>query len=193
MLPSDHKGLLLDDLLDDARPAVQCQVVCRRHFLLSSLAGLLPFLTAPSPSAFAKKKDTAFQAALDELLKGAVPSAGLLRLTVPSVAENGNVVAFDLDASPISQAGYQVERLYLLATDNPWPFVATFHFSPLSGKMAVRSRLRLARSQKVVALAEGYENTPQAHGQMQKENLRKETRFFLSEADVKVVIGGCGG
>ena len=183
MLPTRTHDLSVDN----EQRVVRCCVVSRRHFLLTSLAGLTSFLTA-SPLPALAKKASAFQTALDGVLKGAVPSKGLLRLTVPSVAENGNVVAFGVDASALEQEGVMVDRLYLLATDNPWPFVGVFHFSPLSGTPAVRSRLRLARSQRVVALAEGHKTMRQADG-----TSLKKTMFFLSEADVKVVIGGCGG
>jgi len=54
--------------------------------------------------------------------------------------------------------------------------VATFHFSPLSGKATVASRMRLAKTQDVLVIAE-----------------LGDGRFLMSKRNVKVTIGGCGG
>ena len=73
---------------------------------------------------------------------------------LPEIAENGNIVPYKLDVeSPMTEDDY-VERLHLLSTANPQAAVATFHFTPLSGKATVTGRMRLAKTQDVVAVAE---------------------------------------
>jgi sulfur-oxidizing protein SoxY len=47
-----------------------------------------------------------------------------------------------------------VARVHVLATGNPRPQVATFHFGPRAGKAEVGTRIKLSRTQQVVALAE---------------------------------------
>jgi sulfur-oxidizing protein SoxY len=47
-----------------------------------------------------------------------------------------------------------VRHLHLLADANPLPEIASFHFTPRSGRARVVTRIRLARSQDVVAVAE---------------------------------------
>ena len=69
-----------------------------------------------------------------------------------------------------------VKAIHVLSTANPVPTVATFRFTPLSGKAAASSRMRLAKTQDVVAVAE------LGNGQ-----------FLMSLRNVKVTIGGCGG
>jgi sulfur-oxidizing protein SoxY len=64
----------------------------------------------------------------------------------------------------------------LLADGNPNPAVATFHFTPLSGTATATTRIRLAKTQNVVAVAK-----------MSNGAVFSDTKL------VKVTIGGCGG
>ena len=73
---------------------------------------------------------------------------------MPEIAENGNTVPFSISVdNPMTEKDY-VKAIHVIATGNPQPGVATFRFTPLSGKAAVASRMRLPRSQDVVGLAE---------------------------------------
>ena len=56
------------------------------------------------------------------------------------------------------------------------PSSSRFRFSPLSGKATVAGRMRLARTQDVIGIAE-----------------LSDGRFLTSKRNVKVTIGGCGG
>jgi sulfur-oxidizing protein SoxY len=69
-----------------------------------------------------------------------------------------------------------VKALHVIAAGNPQPGVATFKFTPDSGKAAVSSRMRLARTQEVVVIAE-----------------LSSGNFVMVKRPVKVTIGGCGG
>jgi sulfur-oxidizing protein SoxY len=64
----------------------------------------------------------------------------------------------------------------ILADGNPRPEVATFHFTALSGTAAATTRMRLAKTQNVIALAK------MADGSV-----------YMDKKEVKVTIGGCGG
>jgi sulfur-oxidizing protein SoxY len=64
----------------------------------------------------------------------------------------------------------------VFATGNPQVDVASFYFSPASGKASVASRMRLAKTQDVLGLAE-----------------LSDGRFLMGKRTVKVTIGGCGG
>lgn len=91
------------------------------------------------------------------------------------MAENGNVVPYKITAeSPMTDTDY-VRTLYLLSTANPQALVATFHLVPANGLAAVAGRMRLAKSQEVVALAELSDDT-----------------FLLTSRKIEVTIGGCG-
>ena len=69
-----------------------------------------------------------------------------------------------------------VKTVHVLSTGNPQPYVASFHFTPDAGKASVASRMRLAKTQDVVSIAE-----------------LSDGRFLLGKRNVKVTIGGCGG
>ena len=129
------------------------QMLDRRSFIVSgsAVAGSLALALLGTESAEAKS--TKYEEAVDEVLKGAKPTADMITLKMPEIAENGNVVAISIDATAAEAAGKTVKALHVYATDNPWPYVATFHLTPSSGKALVTSRMRLARSQKVVAIA----------------------------------------
>ena len=66
--------------------------------------------------------------------------------------------------------------IYILLSRLSQPGVATFRLTPLSGKAAVASRMRLQRTQDVITIAE-----------------LSDGRFLMAKRTVKVTIGGCGG
>jgi sulfur-oxidizing protein SoxY len=90
-------------------------------------------------------------------------------LTAPEIAENGNTV-------PIEVAAPGAEAIMVLALGNPTPAVATFSFGPLAASQAASTRIRLAGTQDVVAIARMADGS-----------------FARASSTVKVTIGGCGG
>ena len=109
------------------------------------------------------------QAAIDAFTGGADVKEGGIDLNTPEIAENGNTVPVDVSAEGASS-------IMLLAAGNPRPEVATFNFGPLSAKPAASTRIRLAKTQDVIALAK-----------------MKDGSFAKTSKTVKVTIGGCGG
>ena len=76
-----------------------------------------------------------------------------MTLAMPEDAENGNIVPYTIAVeSPMTETEH-ITRVHLLSTQNPQASVATFHFTPLSGKAQVSGRMRLAKTQEVVAVA----------------------------------------
>ena len=117
-----------------------------------------------------------WEQAVKKVLGDAKPIEGKLTIDLPEIAENGNTVPFTISVeSPMTEADH-VKVIHVLATANPQPGVAVFRFSPLSGKAMVASRMRLARTQDVIGIAE-----------------LSDGRFLMSKRNVKVTIGGCGG
>jgi sulfur-oxidizing protein SoxY len=146
----------------------------RRQFALGAAAGTV---VAGLPVALiAQDTSQAWEQAVKKVLGDAKPIEGKVMIDMPEIAENGNTVPFTVSVdSPMSEADY-VKVIHVLATANPQPGVATFRFSPLSGKATVASRMRLARTQDVIGIAE-----------------LSDGRFLMSKRNVKVTIGGCGG
>lgn len=102
------------------------------------------------------------------------PSEERITLELPEIAENGNFVPVTISVdSPMTDDDH-VRKLHILSTSNPQPVVATFHLSPLNGRAVVQSRMRLARTQDVIALAE-----------------TSKGDLLLARVLVKVTIGGC--
>ncbi|MEM7218047.1 MAG: thiosulfate oxidation carrier protein SoxY [Pseudomonadota bacterium] len=74
-------------------------------------------------------------------------------LSMPALAENGNSVALEVSVdSPMTDADH-VREIHLFAEKNPEPLLARFHLSPASGSASVATRVRLADTQTVVAVA----------------------------------------
>lgn len=156
------------------------QIVNRREFVIgAATAGAVAvFLSRAAEFANAQEKpsDAAWEAAYRKVVGDAKAVEGKLMLELPEIAENGNIVPFTISVdSPMTGDNY-VKAIHLFSTANPQPTVATFHFTPASGKASVASRMRLARTQEVICLAE-----------------LSDGKFFTARRTVKVTIGGCGG
>ena len=109
------------------------------------------------------------------LVKGK-PAEGKVTIKAPEIAENGNAVPVTISVeSPMTGDSY-VKALYVAADGNPNPGVASYSFTPLSGKAEIQLRVRLAQTQKLVAVAE-----------------MSDGSAFMASREVKVTIGGCGG
>ena len=114
----------------------------------------------------------AFAALDDEIAMitgGAETVEGALSITAPEIAENGNTV-------PIEVSAPGAKSVSIFADGNPVPNVATFNFGPLNASRSASTRIRLAGTQNVVAVAAMEDGT-----------------FQRASAEVKVTIGGCGG
>ena len=99
---------------------------------------------------------------------------GVWRLTdisidAPEIAENGNAV-------PVSVSAPGAVAIMILGAGNPEPVIARVAFGPAAGAQTFATRVRLARTQDVVALAKLADGS-----------------VIEARAAVKVTIGGCGG
>ena len=83
-------------------------------------------------------------------------------------------LSISVDA-PMTDADY-VSDVLVVSEGNPNPGVATFHFTPMSGKAEASTRIRLATTQNIVVVAK-----------------TSKGEFFTGQKLVKVTIGGCGG
>jgi sulfur-oxidizing protein SoxY len=151
-------------------------MVDRRVFLLgaSAAAALAPLLAGRSA---AHTSARSWEDAVKAIAGDARPAAdSRFTFELPDLAENGNMVPFTIAvASPMTEKDH-VKAIHIVATANPLPSVASFRFTPLSGRASVASRLRLAGSQDLIGLAE-----------------LSDGRFLMVRRAVKVAIGGCGG
>jgi sulfur-oxidizing protein SoxY len=107
---------------------------------------------------------------------GKTPASGRVKIDVPEIAENGNTVPMTVSVESPMTAQSHVTDVLVVTDGNPRAGVATFHFSPASGAAEANTRIRLAATQNVIAVAK-----------------MNDGSFFTASKQVKVTIGGCGG
>ncbi len=146
----------------------------RRRFIVAAgaaaLAGFSGIRVAHADQAMVDE-------AMMKLIGDRKPGDGtMIKLDLPEIAENGNTVPLKFEVeSPMTGDDY-VKSVHVFAEGNPRPDVASFHFTPASGKAAASTRMRLAKTQNVVAVAE-----------------MSDGKVYMAKKEVKVTIGGCGG
>ena len=113
---------------------------------------------------------------INEITNGLGATESDIWLDLPEIAENGNQVkvSFEVD-SPMTESDH-IKTVYILADGNPSPNVAKFSFTPVMGSCSATTRIRLSKTQNVYLLAEN-----------------NNGQFLMTNAKVKVTIGGCGG
>jgi len=115
------------------------------------LAFLAGFGLAPWSPVFAQPD--AAQAAIRALVAKAEIRSGRIRLEIPPLVENGHSVVMSLRVQSPMTAEDHVRSVHVFAEGNPLPAVLTAYFTPHSGQAALTSRIRLAESQRIWAVA----------------------------------------
>jgi len=136
--------------------------ITRRNALALGLGGLV-VAALPLPAR------AAVEDAVAAFTGGAATGTGGITLTAPEIAENGNTVPVAVDAPG-------AVSILVLAAGNPEPEVVTFTFGPAAGSQMASTRIRLAKTQDVIAIAK-----------------MPDGSFVQAQSTVKVTIGGCGG
>ncbi|MCR0982768.1 thiosulfate oxidation carrier protein SoxY [Roseomonas populi] len=95
-----------------------------------------------------------FAAATRAILAGRAPAEGGIFLEIPPLSENGNSVDLSVRVDSPMTAEDHITAIHILAEKNPFPLVATFSLTPRAGRAEVATRIRLATSQTIVAIAE---------------------------------------
>lgn len=146
--------------------------VSRRRFLRNCCVAFLMPVFRPV-DAFA------LPANLDPLVRevsgGTLPKTGRVTLTLPPLAESGNSVSLKVQVESPMTAADHVKSIHILSEKNPRPVIARFHLNPRSGKAEVSTRVRLAGSQQIVAVA-----------------VMSDGSAWLATADVMVIAAACG-
>jgi len=125
----------------------------RRQFLnlagSVTVAGTLPIVTLRPLEA----TPAMLSAAIRNIVGEAPVRAGKVKLDIPPLVENGNTVPMTVSvASPMTANDY-VKSIHVFNEKNPQPNIGNFHLGPSSGRAQVSTRIRLADTQKVVAIA----------------------------------------
>jgi sulfur-oxidizing protein SoxY len=145
----------------------------RRQFL--TVAGSLVGSVAVAPALTVRPAAaTPAAAAIDEIVGDAPVHQGKVKLEVPPLVENGNAVPLTVSVDSPMTEGEHVKSIHIFNEKNPQPNVASFYLGPRAGRAQVSARIRLADSQKVIAIAQ-----------------LSDDSFWSDSADVVVTLAAC--
>lgn len=148
-------------------------VLDRRGFVA---AGVALITTTALFGTAAKAGLPEVEAAIKKIVGDRTAEEGRISLDLPEIAENGNTVPLTVEVeSPMTDEDH-VTAVHIFADGNPLPDVAKMTFTPRNGEAIAATRIRLAKTQKIHAIAE-----------------MSDGSVFTAAREVKVTIGGCGG
>jgi sulfur-oxidizing protein SoxY len=147
----------------------------RRRFLIESAAlagaaGIGLSLTSVPASATPASMRAAIRKAVGE----APLKKGKLKIDLPPLIENGNAVPLVLTCDSPMMAEDHVKAMHVFTEKNPQPNVISIQLGPRAGRASVSTRIRLADSQKVVAIAQ-----------------MSDGSFWSEEIEVIVTLAAC--
>ena len=129
--------------------------ISRRTFLLTAGGvGTAVGLAATATAQPTRGNAAAMEAAIKKIVGAAQVTAGKVKLDLPPLSENGNTVPLSVSVESPMTAEDHVKAIHLFTERNPQPDVASFFLGPRSGRASVSTRIRLADTQNVVAIAE---------------------------------------
>ena len=147
----------------------------RRRFLIdtAALAGAagiwLPLATGP-----ASATPASMRAAIRRVVGEAPVTKGRLKIDLPPLIENGNAVSLTVAVESPMTVEDHVKAIYVFTEKNPQPNVISVQFGPRAGRATFSSRIRLADSQKVIAIAQ-----------------MSDGSFWSDEIEVIVTLAAC--
>jgi len=146
----------------------------RRQFLSIAggvtTAGAIPIVTLRPLQATPAMLNTAIRNVVGE----AQIRMGKVKLDIPPLVENGNTVPMTVSVASPMTAAEHVKSIHVFNEKNPQPNIGNFYLTPASGRAQVSTRIRLADTQKVVAIARLSDDT-----------------FWQVVADVVVTLAAC--
>ena len=99
---------------------------------------------------------------------------GRVKIDLPPLIENGNAVPLTLSCESPMTADDHVKAIHVFTEKNPQPNVVSIRLGPRAGRARVATRIRLADSQKVVAIAQ-----------------MSDGSFWSDELEVVVTLAAC--
>jgi sulfur-oxidizing protein SoxY len=123
----------------------------RRDFLRTTTGLALVSLVRLDAAA---AKPAEMEAAIRKVVGSATVGAGRVTLELPPLSENGSTVPMTISVESPMTAADHVRAIHVFTELNPQPDVASFHLGPRAGRAWVSTRIRLAHTQNVTAIAE---------------------------------------
>lgn len=145
----------------------------RRRFLVgtAALAGAAGLSLAVKP---ASATPASMRAAIRKVVGEAPVKKGKVKIDVPPLIENGNAVPLIVSGDSPMTADNHIKAMHVFTEKNPQPNVVSIHIGPRAGRARVATRIRLADSQKIVAIAQ-----------------MSDGSFWSDEVDVIVTLAAC--
>ena len=157
-----------------------------RRTVLAGAAAVVTLALGPPPRAVAQAQAQSpalgAQESVQDGLKrlfGTRPikdGAGVVKLEIPLIAENGAVVPVTVEVSSPMTAANHVKHVYVVADKNRIPIITRVALAPESGQASVATSVRLGETGDVRAIVEQSDGT-----------------LLQVKREVKVTVGGCGG
>ena len=146
----------------------------RRQFLGlaggAAVAGAVPIVTLRPAQATPATLATAIR----NIVGTAPVRTGKVKLDIPPLVENGNTVPMTVSVeSPMKSDDY-VKSIHVFNEKNPQPNIGNFYLGPRAGRAQIATRIRLADSQKITAIAQ-----------------LSDGSFWSATADVVVTLAAC--
>jgi sulfur-oxidizing protein SoxY len=146
----------------------------RRKFLGlaggAAVLGTVPIVTLRPAEATPAMLTSAIRNVVGE----AVVRTGRVKLEVPPLVENGNTVPMTVSVQSPMTAEDHVKSIHVFNEKNPQPNIGNFYLGPQAGRAQVSTRIRLADSQKIVAIAR-----------------LSDDSFWSATVDVVVTLAAC--
>ena len=126
----------------------------RREFLVLACGALSGAAYAQLPPDIGAKRKAAAEEALRKVIGNAELRTGKVKLDIPPLIDNGNAVPLSVTVdSPMTEADH-VKAIHVLTEKNPQPNVISVHLGPRAGRASLTTRVRLADTQTVTAIAQ---------------------------------------
>jgi sulfur-oxidizing protein SoxY len=143
----------------------------RRKFLgLAGSAAVAPIVTLRPLEA----TPALLSAAIRNVVGEAQVRSGKVKIDIPPLVENGNTVPMTISVASPMTADDHVKSIHVFNEKNPQPNVGNFYIGPSAGRAQVSTRIRLADSQKVVAIVR-----------------LSDDSFWSASTDVIVTLAAC--
>ena len=146
----------------------------RRQFLAltgsAAVLGAAPIMTLRP----AEATPATLASAIRDVVGAAVVRTGKVKLDVPPLVENGNTVPLTVSVASPMTADDHVKSIHVFNEKNPQPNVGNFYLGANAGRAQISTRIRLADSQKIVAIAK-----------------LSDGSFWSASVDVVVTLAAC--
>jgi len=143
----------------------------RRGFLMAAGGLSLAAVVTVRPSA---ATPATMQEAVRKVVGEATINKGKVKLDIPPLTENGNTVACGVSVESAMTPDDHVKAIHVFNEKNPQPNVISVQLGPRAGKAAISTRIRLADTQTVTAIAE-----------------LSDGSFWSDSAEVIITLGAC--